>query len=186
MDWQIRTPNGVAIRRDGKGDSWANDHRRLGQGWNMRDEDETHRCVWEIDRRENGRFLEIVFDSFENRGKLIRKCGTLCRVDRKASVGRAEQEIEAGAVTIAHMLQECRNDRAMQDGIGGRAFLACGKNYPYTYIELDPFSGKELRREILPDKSGWHDLYKMLDLVSEKDNLERWLSARASKEPTHG
>jgi hypothetical protein len=186
MDWQKRTPNGVAIRRDGKGDSWANDHRSLGQGWNMRDEDETHRCVWEIDRRENLRFLEMNFDSYENKGKLIRKCGTLCRVDRKATVWRAEKEIDSGAVSIAHMLQECRNDRAMQGGIGGRAFLACGKNYPYTYIELDPFSGEELRREILADSSGWHDLYERLGLESEKSKLQRWLLTQASKEPTDG
>jgi hypothetical protein len=72
----------------------------------------------------------------------------------------------------------------MQEGIGGRAFLACGTNYPYTYIELDPFSGEELRRETLADRSGWHDLYERLGLESEKSKLQRWLSSKASKEST--
>ena len=185
MDWQIRAPNGVAIRRDGKGDPWANDHRGLGQGWNMRDEDEIHRCIWEIDRRENDRFLEMDFDPIENKGNLIRRCGTLCRADRKASVLRAEDEIKAGSVAIAHMLQECRNDRAMQAGIGGRAFLVCGTDYPYTYIELDPFTGDEVRRELLLSRFGWHELYEKLGLESEKSKLQKWLQIQATKEATH-
>jgi len=175
MDWQIRNAGGVAIRRDGKGDPWAMDHRRLGRGWNMRDGDEIHRCIWEIEHCEDTRFSDMVFDAYANRGKLIRKCATLCRTDRKASIERAEQEIKSGAVCIAHLLQECRNDKRCQGGHGGRAFIVCGEGYPYTYIELDTETGIETRREPLLNERAWHDLYRILGLDVEKTQLEQWL-----------
>lgn len=186
MDWQIRNSGGVAIRRDGKGDPWAMDHRRLGRGWNMRDGDEIHRCTWEIEHRENMHFSDMVFDSYANRGKLIRRCATLCRTDRKASVEIAEREIESGAVCIAHLLQECRNDKLCQGGHGGRAFIVCGDDYPYIYIELDPETGMEMRREPLLNELAWHDLYKRLGLDVQKNQLEQWLLGSCLVEGKYG
>lgn len=185
-DFQVRDSSGVAIRRDGKGDKWANDHRKLGKGWNMRDSDETHRCVWEIEHQENRHWVDMVFDNIRNRGKLVRRCGTLCRSDRKSSVGRAEKEIEVGAVGIAHMLQECRNDKRCQGGHGGRAFLVCGEDYPYTYIELDPSTGHEARRDLLRSQFDWHGLYERLGLAAEKQQLEKWLLVECHLEEKNG
>ena len=175
MDSQIRDRRGVAIRRDGRGDRWAKEHRNnLGKEWYMRDADEIHRCSWEIDRRENNHFVEMVFDSVRNKGKLIRSCGTLLRCERKASVQLAEDEIKNGSVCIAHLLQECRNDRAMQNGLGGRAFLVCGESYPFTYIELDPETGNELRRVVVASAADWITVYRQLGLEREKIALEQF------------
>jgi len=185
-DWQIRDNAGVAVRRDGGGDSWANGHRLLGSGWNMRDGDEIHRVILEIERCENTVFREMCFDSHSNRGRLVRRCGTLSRVDRKKSVQWAERQMRSGDPSLAHLLQECRNDRACQGGIGGRAFLACGEDYPFVYIELDPFDGSEVRREELTDESCWADLYRSFGLHKEKDALERWLRAATNKEVMDG
>lgn len=185
-DFQVRDSSGVAIRRDGKGDTWAMGHRRLGKGWNMRDGDEVHRCTWEIEHRENMHFSDMVFDSYSNRGRLIRKCATLCRTDRKATVELAEREIESGAVCIAHLLQECRNDKRCQGGRGGRAFIVCGDDYPYTYIELDPITGLETRRDVLSSQLDWHSLYERLGLAAEKQQLEKWLLVECHLEEKNG
>jgi hypothetical protein len=181
-DLQVRDHSGVAIRRDGGGDSWANGHRLLGSGWNMRDGDEVHRVILEIERCENTVFREMFFDSYANRGRLIRRCGTLSRVDRKKSVQWAERQIRSGEPAMAHMLQECRNDKKCQGGIGGRAFLVCGEDYPYIYIELDPSSGKEIRREELHDESCWSELYASLGLDKERIALEAWLRKNEATE----
>lgn len=181
-DLQIRDRSGVAKRRDGRGDPWANGHRLLGSGWNMRDGDEVHRVTFEIERCENTVFREIGFDSYSNRGRLIRRCGTVARVDRKKSVRWAEDQIASGDPALAHMLQECRNDKACQGGIGGRAILVCGEDYPYVYIELDPFDGKEIQRGQLLDASGWSDFYSSFGLAKERICLENWLRSAAIKE----
>jgi hypothetical protein len=177
MDFQIRDHNGVAIRRDGKGDFWANEHRRkLGNKWHMRDSDETHRCSWEIQSGENLVYSEMVFDSYQNRGKLIRRCATLCRYERKKTISVAERAIQNGDVGLAHLCQECRNDKACQSGLGGRLFLICGDSYPLTYIEIDPETGCELGRSLMHE-SNWHELYRDTGLDKGRHELERWLLA---------
>ena len=148
----------------------------------MRDGDEIHRCIWEIEHCEDTRFSDMVFDAYANRGKLIRKCATLCRTDRKASVEVAERQIKSGAVCIAHLLQECRNDKRCQGDHGGRAFIVCGDDYPYIYIELDTDTGMEIRREQLLNELAWHDLYRRLGLDVEKNQLEQWLLGSCSEE----
>ncbi|NQW46614.1 MAG: hypothetical protein HQ464_02475 [Planctomycetes bacterium] len=185
-DLQIRDRSGVPIRRDGRGDPWGNGHRRLGSGWPMRDGDEVHKVTFEIERCENTVFREMGFDSYSNRGRLVRKCGTVARVDRKKSVGWAESQIRNCDPALAHMLQECRNDRACQGGIGGRAILVCGEDYPYVYIELDPFDGSEIQRGELAAELSWTDFYKSFGLAKERASLENWLRSAVSKEAKDG
>jgi len=176
MDSQIRDGRGVAIRRDGGGDHWAGEHRRkLGSEWHLRDGDQTHRVSLEIECSENRTFAEMCFDSVQNRGKLIRNCGTLCRVDRKVSVAAAERDLEYGSPALAHLLSDCRRDKSFQQGIGGRAFLVCGRGYPYTYIEVDVGNGKVIGKTIFEKDSSWITLYQNLGLTEERKRLEHWL-----------
>jgi hypothetical protein len=173
---QIRDSRGVALRRDGAGDVWAQQHRqKLGRDAYVRDGDQSHRVSLEIECGENRLFMEMAFDSYKNRGRLIRRCGTVARVDRKATVEAAQRALDNGEPTIAHMLSDCRADREMQDGIGGRAFLVCGNGYPFTYIELDPFTGNELQRKECRKESSWVELYDELGMTEDRRRLEHWL-----------
>ena len=188
MDSQIRDSRGVAIRRDGRGDQWAAEHRRkLGNEWHLRDGDQTHRVTWEIECSEDRTFAEMCFDSYKNRGKLIRNCGTLCRVDRKATIEAAERDLEHGSPALAHLLSDCRRDRASQDGIGGRAFLVCGRGYPYVYVEVNVDTGEIVGRTVLEKDSSWIEMYESLGLARDRARLEHWLiTGEHMKEATHG
>jgi len=188
MDSQIRDGRGVAIRRNGSGDPWAEEHRRkLGNQWHLRDGDETHRLTLEIECSENRTFAEMCFDSYKNRGKLIRNCGTLCRVDRKATVEAAERDLQNGSPALAHLLSDCRRDRASQDGIGGRAFLVCGRGYPYVYLEVDVDTGEIVGRTDFEKDSSWIELYENLGLTRQRACLEHWLiTGEQMRNPTIG
>ena len=176
MSQQIRDSRGVALRRDGGGDPWAQQHReKLGRDAYVRDGDQTHRVSLEIECGENRQFMEMAFDDYRNRGRLIRRCGTVARIDRKATVESAQRAMDYGDPTLAHMLSDCRADRQLQDGIGGRAFLVCGNGFSYTWIELDPNTGKELQRKESCKETNWVELYDELGITADRRRLEIWL-----------
>lgn len=174
---ETRLANHVRVRMDGGGDTWAGQHRhKLPACWYLSDADQTHRQILEIENRENRTFAVSVLDDYSNRGKIVRRVATLCRIDRKKTADVARRELETGKAALVALLNDCRNDRAMQGGLGGRCFLVCGTGYPFVYIEIDPFSGQEIQEVTFEKDSDWHELYDSLGLVSERLQLERWLA----------
>lgn len=173
---EYRNSNGVLVRRDGGGDFWAQQHRtKLPRCWYLNDNDQIHRAIFEVENRENLTFSEVVFDSYANRGKVIRSCATICRIDRKKSVEVAMDDLKNGKPALVSLLQDCRNDRACQGGHGGRCFLVCGVVYPFTYLEINVDTGQVAQEGKLEKESSWAELYEQLGITSERLALEKWL-----------
>jgi hypothetical protein len=185
MDFQTRDQNGVAIRRDGGGDAWANMHRdNAGRGAYLTDIDRTVRLVVEQECAEDRVFDEYVCDPFANRDSFQRNFAVLARLDRKRIIEVAEKEIRRQSLSLKKNCHDCRVFRERQGGLGGRFFYVCGEDPPFTYIEVDIFSGEKILVALV-DAENWIPVLTSAGMEDERKNLERWLLDKYRQELTN-
>jgi hypothetical protein len=185
MDFQVRGTNGVAVRRDGSGDAWANMHRdRAGRGAYLTDIDRTVRVVVEQECVEDIAFDEYVCDPFENKDSFQRNFAVLARIDRKRNVTIAENEIRRQSLSLKKNCHDCRVFRERQGGLGGRFFYVCGEDPPFTYIEVSIFSGEKIL-DVVVDADTWIPVLTAAGMEDERRKLERWLLDEYRQEVRH-
>lgn len=169
------TEHGVRPRYDGKGDGWADAHRRhLGLPFYMQDIDGVFGQTIFAANTADALFIEYEPDSIANRLRLVRQFGLIAFFDRKWS---REAAIEnSNPVQIAFYLWLCR----MFDWqpIKPRFFFVIGTEVPpWLMIELNTQSGEPVREVLLSAGSLWSDIWEAIGLAPGRRKLREWLHA---------
>lgn len=163
---------GVKIRADGQGDGWANQHRELGQTFNMQDLDGFFGLYVFAKNSANSLFLEYAPDRIENREKVIRRFAVVALFDRKKTEDAALSDMNI--VSTAFYLWTCRQIGDRQP-IAPRFFYVIGDdNPPWTMIELNIASGERLGCYLLTGYN-WRDVWEVAGLRKIRDELRRWV-----------
>ena len=174
-----RDNNGVLVRTDGCGDSWAAAHRTaLPSDHYITDLDI---CFGETFFGINGGgsiFAEYEPDSVRNRGKLIRRFALIALCDRKANEASA---LDAqNTVATAFHLSMCRTIETCQPVAPKFFFVIGGDAPPWTLLELDIETGERTGEPVVIDGPDWRPVWDAIGLSDARRVLRRWLCTEAA------
>ena len=181
-DQSVRNSNGVKVRMDGKGDSWACAHRDgLGKSYYMQDIDCLFGAMAFGHNTGEKLFLEYIPDNYQNREKVIRQFGIVSIFDRKFSEGRAFSN--ENSVSMALYLHICRVFRDHQSIAPKFFYVIGGQEPPWEMIEIDIETGEKTgqRETIGTQENGnikieWRDVWEALGLIKLRNEVAKWVS----------
>ena len=162
----------VKIRADGMGDKWANSHRDLGPTFNMTDVDGLIGLVGFAANTGDRLFVEYIPDNYVNRASSIRQFSWVALFDRKISEQCATSE--KNAICTAFYLHACRTFAEFQPK-PPRFYWVIGSDIPpWTMIDVDIYTGKELGRQIITGQN-WRDVWQAFGLENLRTELRQWI-----------
>jgi hypothetical protein len=169
MSDDARLANGVRVRLDGRGDNFANAHRKGQRDLYGMDVDAyatlelvvgdgEDRIFAEYCLHGNGPVTESAFVAFFDRKKMR---GKQCIADAGQMARRAP------------WLGLCR-DLAVSYPVTPRLFWICGQGAPWDFIEWDVRSGERLRWWLLESDDITQE-WRNIDLLRDRETLVKWL-----------
>ncbi len=175
-----RLNNGVRVRRDGKGDGWANEHRTaLGNEFLMQDCDGIFGQLTFASQSANRLFLEYVPDGFEHRLDMTREMAVVAMFDRKGSLEKAFQE--DNLMWLHLYLSICRKLSKFQP-VPVRFFVVSGPDAaPWDITEVNT-STRERGRSHVIQSNQMMDVWRMLGLAKARQDLKRWMQDGGSEQ----
>jgi len=178
MKFDQRDASGVRIRADGKGDSWAQDHRQLGPTFNMTDFDAVLGLVAFAANTGEKLFMEYVPDNYQNRPNVIRQYANVAMFDRKTN--REYAFGETNRVSLSWHLDHCRKIGASQP-VPPKFFFVIGRDQPpWMLIELDIETGAVVAEHCLTAMN-WREVWQAAGLTGLRDQLRRWIDPSAAQ-----
>lgn len=175
-DGNSRLSNGVKVRVDGRGDSWANEHRhQLGNEALMQDLDAMFGFTAFGHNTGERLFLEYVPDSFQNRCSSMRNFGVVALFDRKSTENAAFSSKNALSSNFYRFL--CRTIATVQPIPPRFFFVIGGQEPPWMMIEVDICTGQETGNRVEVNSSNFRTLWESLGLGCARKVLTRWTHA---------
>jgi len=173
-----RNNRGVKIRADGKGDSWAMEHRnQLGSRFYLQDFD----CMFGFQAFGSNTgeklFAEYVPDSYENRQNYIRDFCIIALFDRKRTESAAFNP--ANMVSTQLYLWVC-NKLSVNMPVAARFFYVIGcEAPPWTMIEIDTSTGLEVGDRESLSNPDWKTIWDRLGLTEARNVAAKFLQSTA-------
>ena len=169
-----RNNQGIKVRLDGAGDSWANQHREsLPKEFYFQDVDALFGTVVFGHNTGERLFLEYVPDNYKNRNNQVREFGVVAIFDRKSSRNAAFGN--HNRVSMGLYLWLCRSLGKIQPIKPKFFFVIGGQSPPWTMIEIDIETGEKIREAII-DTSDWSNIWAELELIDLRNEIVKWLN----------
>jgi hypothetical protein len=170
-----RLSNGVVVRADNKGDSWARTHRQaLSNGFYMQDVDGYCGLVGFAGNTGEKLFQE--YEPFYNTKREFEDCAMVAFFDRKRTEDAAKSK-EISGQSRAFYLWQCRAFAQLQP-IAPKFFYVIGYDEPpWTLIELDITTAAEVSRHKL-DGMDWNLVWHEVGLVEIRQTLKKWFFSK--------
>ena len=174
FDNSERNSNGVKNRIDGKGDGWANAHRKLlGNQFYFQDVDCFFGAVAFGHNTAERLFLEYVPDDYENRTKKIRQFGIVALFDRKSSKSAAFGN--KNIVSCGVYLWLCRTLGTAQ-GIKPKFYYVIGNDKPpWEMIEMDIDTADIKEPTVILQSVNWKEIWEQLGLLELRNEIKKRL-----------
>lgn len=168
-----RHDNGSRRRRDGAGDSWANEHRiELGRTYYLNDFDAFMGNIAFAKTGAEELFAEYVPDHYRNKGKVIRRFATVALFDRKKSMASVHGIIND--VQLAYYLDLCRVIGQTQP-YQPRFFFVVGQESPWQMVEVSTENGELSKTIHTYGKGEWNRVWEIAGLKAMRDRLRKWV-----------
>lgn len=172
-----RLGNGVRIRRDGRGDAWANQHRSaLGNRFYLQDIDALFGMEVFGANTGDRLFIEYEPDNYVNRLNAVREFALVAMFDRKATLQAARSH--DGIVSRGVYLYMCRGLSILQPH-AAMFFVVIGRNRPpWQMIEIDIYTGEEQSEPVLVDGENFKRVWQQLGLTELRRQLREYINPK--------
>lgn len=169
-----RNESGVRVRRDGKGDEWANLHRdKLETFALMQDLDAIMGHISFAKNTTDQLFVEYVPDRWENRHSFIREFATVAMFDRKSS----RSCLESASVSAAYQLHLCRVIREYQQE-PPMFFFVIPHREGFEMVRVHLETAEEIGAYVLPKNGEWREIWQQAGLISLRNKLRLFAENR--------
>lgn len=171
-----RLYNGVKKMQRDCGNPFSNNHRTcLTQKELMADLDNILYVY--LDHTEYDLYAEVVMG--ESKPTVLRDYAVVAFLDSKKRVDLAENAIRKMSFSLELQLSMCRDLASIRPAhLAPKFFYVCGES-DFVMIEIDIYTGKELRREtITADMTtdrNWLPVWSKLGICNLRENLKKWL-----------
>ena len=173
----------MKTRHDGKGDSWALQHRHaLGEGYSLIDVDAAKGVMTFSLASENRLWLELQEDHWATRYDPGRQIAMVALIDRKTSLAAARDPRNRYCYQIyGHM---CRSLSARQPVEAAFLVVSGTTTAPWICIRVDPWSGREICLVTIGENSQteWLKAWEKLGLIEIRKQLKSWLTKSYNEE----
>lgn len=172
-----RNSNGVKVRKDGRGDAWANAHRiALGNEYLMQDVDICFGITVFGHNTAEKLFLEFEPDDYKHRTSAVRDFAIVALMDRKSSI---EAAFAPNNRLSRHFYCWLCRVFTQYQGIAPRFFFAIGgQEPPWRIVEVDVLTDETTEAGTITRVNDWAPLWKALNLIDLRNQLRKWLLAK--------
>ena len=170
FDQSPRMTNGVKIRRDGGGDSWALRHREeLGNYFYMQDLDFMMGMVSFAQNTEDSLFVEFVPDNYRNVDNIVRNFGVVGMFDRKQSFDACNSS--RNMLSKSFYMHLCRSIAQTQAEPPKFLYVAGGDSPPWQLREVDILTGQWAGDPVTVSDGDWSEAWRKLGLLELRNKL---------------
>lgn len=167
-----RMGNGVRIRRDGRGDAWANEHREaLGKKFYLNDIDAFFGLEVFGANTGDRLFLEYEPDNYENKFSAIRDFAMVAMFDRKSTEAAAFHE--SSLLSRGVYLWLCRVIADVQPQPPKFFYVIGREQPPWRMIQIDIYSGDRTGSPVEVDGQSFKQVWSQLGLTRLRNELRR-------------
>ena len=175
----MRGDNGVKVRHDGRGDNWADQHRRSLRGRFLMQDMDAYAGFHAFAANTGEKFfLEYEPDKSNARTVSKRQLGFVALFDRKSNT-KAMRDKNLSGLSRQVYAHICRTYRAAQP-TAPKFFYIVGESSPWGMIEIDIDTLQEKSGIVELYEDDWMQIWDDFGLIELRNALQRWMIEEAN------